>query len=69
MEWNNDPELASKVMQFALVLDGGFRFNLAHFPVKTMFAVTLMEKFWEGIEHCERVGFRYEKNYAIKHTP
>jgi len=45
-------------MQFALVTDSGFRFALAHFPVKSMPAVTLLEKFWEGIELCERAGFR-----------
>lgn len=47
-------------MQFAIVTDSGFRFALAHFPVKTMPAVTLLEKFWEGIEHCERAGFRQD---------
>jgi len=45
-------------MQFAIVTDSGFRFALAHFPVKSMPAVTLLEKFWEGIELCEREGFR-----------
>ena len=45
-------------MQFGLVTDGGFRFVLAHFPVKTMPAVTLLETFWDGVELCERAGFR-----------
>ena len=39
-------------MQFALVTNSGFRFTLAHSPVKSVPAVTLLEKFWEGIERC-----------------
>ena len=45
-------------MQFALVTDSGFRFALAHFPVKSLPAVTLLDKFWEGIERSEKMGFR-----------
>ena len=50
-------ELAKKVMQFALVTDSGFRFVLAHFPVATMPAEILEEKFWEGVEACLNAGF------------
>ena len=51
-------ELATKVMQFALVTDRGFRFALAHFPVSSLTPATLLEKFWEGVEWCLKANFR-----------
>ncbi|KAK3754215.1 hypothetical protein QZH41_013117 [Actinostola sp. cb2023] len=54
----DEVEIASKVMQFCLVTDSGFRFALSHFPVKTMPAISLLEEFWRGVELCQRYGFR-----------
>ena len=50
-------EVTNKVMQCALVTDSGFRFLLGHFAVASMPAVTLGEKFWEGVEWVLRTGF------------
>ena len=46
-------------MQFASVTDSGFRFALAHFPVDSLPAVIMLEKFWEGVKWCRRAGFRH----------
>ena len=57
-----DIELATKVMQFALITDCGFRFALGHFPVSSLTPATLLEKFWEGVEWCLKANFRYKLN-------
>ena len=55
-------EIATKVLQFALMTDSGFRFALSHFAVDKCKPGELFEKFWGCVEWCLCAGFKYACN-------
>lgn len=50
--------IASQLLQFIFLGDGGFRFPVAHFATNTCHASILYFKFWEGVLLMKRFGFR-----------
>ncbi len=59
---NEHVEIATKVFQFALISNSGFRFTLSHFAVDKCKPGKLLEKFWECLEWCLLAGFKYVSN-------
>ena len=57
LQGKEEVEIATKVVQFALVTDSGFRFALSHYAVDKCRPGELLEKMWECIEWCLRAGF------------
>ncbi len=56
-EEKSEAHLAEKILQFLYLGDGGFRFPLAYFPVKSVPDVILYEHFWKGVLMFEAYGF------------
>jgi hypothetical protein len=54
---DNNPKLASHVLQFIFIGDNGFRFPLAQFASNGCTASDLCFMFWEGVRMMKETGF------------
>ena len=54
---NSSVEIATHLMQFIFLSDGGFRFPVAHFPTAQCPSSVLYLQFWEGVMQLKRFGF------------
>ncbi|KAK3697241.1 hypothetical protein QZH41_010133 [Actinostola sp. cb2023] len=54
----NEAEVATHLLQFVFISDSGFRFPIAHFPVKQTSPAILYEKFWEVVLWMKIASFR-----------
>jgi len=52
-------ELASHVLQFIYLSDGGFRFPIAQFPSHDLTPSDLYDIFWKGVLMMKEYNFRY----------
>ncbi|XP_028392672.1 uncharacterized protein LOC114517214 [Dendronephthya gigantea] len=50
-------QIATHILQFIFLSDGGFRFPVAHFPTAQCPPSTLYFKFWEGVLLMKQAGF------------
>ena len=53
----NDLELATHVLQFVFLSDGGFRFPIAQWPSAKCTPSDLYHLFWEGVLKMSEIGF------------
>ena len=53
----NDLELATHVLQFVFLSDGGFRFPIAQWPSANCTPSDLYHLFWEGVLKISEIGF------------
>ena len=53
----NDLELATHVLQFVFLNDGGFRFPIAQWPSANCTPSDLYHLFWEGVLKMSEIGF------------
>ena len=53
----NDLELATHVLQFVFLSDGGFRFPIAQWPSANCTPSDLYHLFWEGVLKMSEIGF------------
>ena len=60
--------LASQVLQFVFLGDGGFRFPVAQFPSGGCTASSLFFIFWEGVRKMMETGFSWVYNNYIINT-
>lgn len=60
--------LASQVLQFVFLGDGGFRFPVAQFPSGGCTASSLFFIFWEGVRKMMETGFSWVYNNYITNT-
>ena len=58
LERESGVQIASHLLQFQFLSDGGFRFPLAHFPTLECPPSVLYIQFWEGVLQLRRAGFR-----------
>ncbi len=51
--------MATHLLQFIFLSDGGFRFPVADFPTAQCPTSVLYMKFWEGVLQMRKAGFMY----------
>ncbi|KAL9980208.1 hypothetical protein ACROYT_G008763 [Oculina patagonica] len=54
---DSEPELATHVLQFVFLSDGGFRFPIAQWPSANCTPSDLYHLFWEGVLKMLEIGF------------
>lgn len=53
----SEPQLATHVLQFIFLSDGGFRFPISQFPSGQCSPSDLYFIFWDGVRKMLEVGF------------